>query len=78
METSNKSVSFSFNDIKYRQFDGMCSSLRYLIANIFVSKTLHLYCYCYFPNVSADMFSGLLQVFVELRNLHGTSKYVLY
>ena len=31
-----------------------------------------------FPNVSADMSSGLLQVFVELRNLNGTSNYVLY
>ena len=29
-------------------------------------------------NVSADMSSGHLQVFVELRNLYGTSNYVLY
>ena len=27
--------------------------------------------YCYFHNVSANMSSGLLQVFVELRNLDG-------
>ena len=33
--------------------------------------------YCYFHNVLADMSSGLLQVFVELGNLHGTSNYVL-
>ena len=32
----------------------------------------------FFHNVSADMSSGLLQVFVELGNLHGTSNYVLY
>ena len=32
--------------------------------------------YCYFHNVSADMFSGLLQVFVELGNLHGTSSFI--
>ena len=37
---------------------------------------LHLY--CYFHDVLADMSSGLLQVFVELRNLHRTSNYVLY
>ena len=37
---------------------------------------LHLY--CYFHNVSVDMSSGLLQVFVELGNLHGTSNPVLY
>ena len=34
--------------------------------------------YCYFHNVSADMSSGLLQVFVELGDLHWTSNYVLY
>ena len=38
---------------------------------------LFLYLF-YIHNVSADMSSGLLQVFVELRNLHGTSNYVLY
>ena len=32
----------------------------------------------YFHNVSADMSSDLLQLFVELGNLHGTSNYVLY
>ena len=32
----------------------------------------------YFHNVSANMSSGFLQVFVELGNLHGTSNYVLY
>ena len=37
---------------------------------------LHLH--CYFHNVLADMSSGLLQVFVKLRNLHGTLNYVLY
>ena len=37
---------------------------------------LHLY--CYFHNVLADMSSGLLQVFGELGNLHGTLNYVLY
>ena len=31
-----------------------------------------------FDNVSVDMSSGLLQVFVELGNLHGTLNYVLY
>ena len=34
--------------------------------------------YCYFHNISADMSSSLLQVFVKLGNLHGTSNYVLY
>ena len=42
----------------------------------FSDYCLHLY--CYFHNVSADMSSGLLQVFVELGNLHRTSNYVLY
>ena len=37
-----------------------------------------LYLYCYFPNVSADISSGLLQVFIELGNLQGISNYVLY
>ena len=37
-----------------------------------------LYLYCYFHNVSADMSSGLLQVFVGLGNLHETSNYVLH
>ena len=32
----------------------------------------------YFHNVSADMSSGLHQVFVELGNQHGISNYVLY
>ena len=36
------------------------------------------YLYRYIHNVSADMSSGLLQVFVELRRLHGTSNNVLY
>ena len=36
------------------------------------------YLYCYFHNVSADISSGLLQVFVELGNLHGTSNNDLY
>ena len=39
---------------------------------------LSLRVYCYLPNVSADMSSSLLQVFVELGNLHGTSNYVHY
>ena len=30
------------------------------------------------PKVSADMSPGLLQVFVELGNLHGTLNYVPY
>ena len=34
--------------------------------------------YCFFHNVSADMSSDLLQVFVEFGNLQGTSNYVLY
>ena len=42
----------------------------------FLDYCLHLY--CYFHNVSANMSSGLLQVFVELGNLHGISNYVLY
>ena len=37
-----------------------------------------LYLYCYFHNVSADMSSDLLKVFIELGNLQGTSNYVLY
>ena len=48
---------------------------------VFYHKGFSDYClhlYCYFHNVSADMSSGFLQVFVELRNLHGTSNYVLY
>ena len=40
----------------------------------FLEYCLHLY--GYFNNVSADMSTGLLQVFVELWNLHGTSNYV--
>ena len=42
----------------------------------FSDYCLHLY--CYFHNVSADMSSGFLQVFVELGNLNGTSNYVHY
>ena len=42
----------------------------------FSDYCLHLY--CYFHNVLADMFSGLLQVFVKLWNLQGTSNYILY
>ena len=34
------------------------------------------YLYCYFHNVSADMSSGLHQVFVELGSLHGTSNFI--
>ena len=48
---------------------------------IFIIKGSSDYClhlYSYFHNVPADVSSGLLQVFVELGNLHGTSKYVLY
>ena len=44
---------------------------------IFIIKGYCLYL-CYFHNVSANISSGLLQVFVELGNLHGTSNYVLY
>ena len=47
----------------------------------FLSLRVSDYClhlYCYFHHVSADMSSGLLQVFVELGNLHGTSNYVFY
>ena len=39
----------------------------------FSDYCLHLYCYCYFHNVSIDMSSGLLQVFVELTELRTTS-----
>ena len=42
----------------------------------FSDYCLHLY--CYFHNVSADMSSDLLQVFVELGNLNGTLNYVLF
>ena len=42
----------------------------------FSDYCLHLY--CYFHNISADMSSGLLQVFVKLGNLHGTLNYVFY
>ena len=39
---------------------------------IFIIKGfLHLY--CYFHNVSADMSSGLLQVFVELGRTHSVT-----
>ena len=41
-------------------------------------QTIVFFFYSYFHNVSADMSSGLLQVFVELGNLHGTSNYILY
>ena len=34
--------------------------------------------YGYVHNVSADMSFGLLQVFVELGSLHGTSSHILY
>ena len=34
--------------------------------------------YCYFHNVSADISSGLLQVFVKLENIHGISNYIFY
>ena len=44
----------------------------------FLSLRGCLHLYCYFHNVSADISYGLLQVFVELGNLHGTSNYVLY
>ena len=42
----------------------------------FTDYYLHLYCYIH--NVSADMSFGLLQVFVELGSLQGTSNHVLY
>ena len=38
----------------------------------------YLHLYCYFHNVSADMSSNLLQVLIELGNLHKTSNYVFY
>ena len=41
----------------------------------FKDDCLHLYCYIH---ISADMSSGLLQVFVELGSQHGTSNYILY
>ena len=46
----------------------------------FLSLGVSDYClhYCYFHNISANMSSSLLQVFVELWNLHGTSNYVHY
>ena len=37
---------------------------------------LHLYCYTH--NISADISTSLLQVFEELRSLHGTLNHVLY
>ena len=40
----------------------------------FSDYCLHLY--CYFHNVSADMSFGLLQVFVDRGNLHGTSNFI--
>ena len=42
----------------------------------FSNYCLHLYCYIH--NVLADMSSNILQVFVKLGNLHGTSNYALY
>ena len=41
-------------------------------------RTIVFIFHCYFHNVSVDMSSGLLQLFGELRNLHGTSNYALY
>ena len=38
----------------------------------------YLRLYCYFHNIFADMYPGLLQMFVEFWNLHGTSNYILY
>ena len=32
--------------------------------------------YCYFHNVSGGMSSGLVQIFVEHGNLHGTSNFI--
>ena len=52
------------------------SSLRLILLSLFYHYCLHLH--CYFHDVSADMYSDLLQVFVELGNLHGTLNYVLY
>ena len=55
--------------------------LFYLIKWNFYHQGFSDYClhlYYYFHNASADMSSGLLQVFVELGNLYGTSNYVLY
>ena len=42
------------------------------ISNIkgFLNSVFIFYCYCYFHNVSADMSSGILRLFVELENLH--------
>ena len=48
----------------------------YLYRSGFLDYCLHLYCYVH--NVLADMSSGLLQMFVEHRNLHGTLNHVLY
>ena len=43
----------------------------------FLCYCLHLYYYIH--DVSSDMSSGFLQVFlIELRSLHGTSNHVLY
>ena len=54
-----------------------CTTITYMQNRvIFIIKDFHLYCYLH--NVLADMSSGLYQVFIELGNLHGTSKFVLY
>ena len=50
----------------------------YTIILIIKGSDYFLHLYCYFQNVSADMTSGLFQVFVELRNLHRTWNYVFY
>ena len=59
-------TSFNITQFKSLLFDGP-----------FYHKGFSDYClrlYCYFHNVSADVSSGLFQVFVKLRNLHGTSR----
>ena len=48
---------------------------------VFIIKGLRTIVFIFiviFHNVSADMSPGLLLVFFELGNLHGTSNYVLY
>ena len=47
-----------------------------LVISIIKFSDYCLHLYCYFHNVSAYMSSGLLQVFVELGNLHGTSNFI--
>ena len=50
----------------------------YVCIYVLLNTWMHAHTPTKYKNVSADMSSGLLQMFGELGNLHGTSNYVLY